>query len=131
MSTPARILVADNDEDILTLVAFRLERLGHEVLLARDGAEALERAQRELPDLCVLDVMMPQLTGYDVTRRLRADPRTQHVPVILLTARVREDDIRVGFDAGADGYVRKPFSPQELREQVEAALAGGRPGPGT
>ncbi|MDW5593624.1 response regulator [Conexibacter stalactiti] len=122
MSETTRILVADNDEDILTLVAFRLERQGYEVLVARDGAEALERARQELPDLCVLDVMMPKLTGYDVTRELRADPRTQEVPVILLTARVQEADVRSGFDAGADDYVRKPFSPQELRERVAAAL---------
>lgn len=122
MTETTRILVADNDEDILTLVAFRLERQGYEVLVARDGAEALERARQELPDLCVLDVMMPKLTGYDVTRELRADPRTQDVPVILLTARVQEADVRSGFDAGADDYVRKPFSPQELRERVAAAL---------
>jgi DNA-binding response OmpR family regulator len=120
--TTARILVADNDEDILTLVSFRLERQGYEVLVARDGAEALERARAELPDLCVLDVMMPKLTGYDVTRELRADPRTADVPVILLTARVQEADVRNGYDAGADDYVRKPFAPQELRDRVAAAL---------
>lgn len=120
--TTARILVADNDEDILTLVSFRLERQGYEVLVARDGAEALERARAELPDLCVLDVMMPKLTGYDVTRELRADPRTADVPVILLTARVQEADVRTGYDAGADDYVRKPFAPQELRDRVAAAL---------
>lgn len=118
----ARILVADNDEDVLTLVAFRLERAGYEVLVARDGAQALDRARAELPDLCVLDVMMPQLTGYDVTQRLRADPRTRAIPVILLTARVQEADVERGYDAGADAYVRKPFSPRELRDQVERAL---------
>jgi DNA-binding response OmpR family regulator len=120
--TTARILVADNDEDILTLVSFRLQRQGYEVLVARDGAEALERARAELPDLCVLDVMMPKLTGYDVTRELRADPRTADVPVILLTARVQEADVRSGYDAGADDYVRKPFAPQELRDRVADLL---------
>ncbi len=124
--TTARILVADNDEDILTLVAFRLERQGYEVLVARDGAEALDRARAELPDLCVLDVMMPKLTGYDVTRELRADPRTAAVPVILLTARVQEADVRSGYDAGADDYVRKPFAPQELRDRVAELLARRR-----
>jgi CheY-like chemotaxis protein len=119
----ATILVADNDEDILTLVALRLERLGHEVVLARDGAEALERAKRELPDLCVLDVMMPRLTGYEVTRSLRRDPATRAIPVILLTARVQEADVEHGLQAGADAYVRKPFSPKELREQIDALLA--------
>lgn len=125
MST-ARILVADNDEDILTLVAFRLERLGHEVILAHDGAEALERIRRELPDLCVLDVMMPRLTGFEVTRRLRQDPATRAISVILLTARMREADVEHGLQVGADAYVRKPFSPKELREQVDALLAARR-----
>lgn len=120
-----RILVADNDEDILQLVAFRLERSGYDVLVARDGQEALDRAQDERPDLCVLDVMMPKLTGYDVTRRLREEASTRRMPVILLTARVQEADVRSGLDAGADEYVRKPFSPQELRERVEALLARG------
>lgn len=123
MSGSSRILVADNDEDILTLVAFRLERLGHEVLIARDGQEALDRAQAELPDLCVLDVMMPRLTGYDVTERLRAGEQTAAIPVILLTARVQEADVQRGLAAGADAYVRKPFSPAELRDEVEALLA--------
>lgn len=123
VSGSARILVADNDEDILTLVAFRLERLGHEVLVARDGQEALDRAQAELPDLCVLDVMMPRLTGYDVTEQLRAGAETAAIPVILLTARVQEADVQRGLAAGADAYVRKPFSPAELREQVETLLA--------
>jgi CheY-like chemotaxis protein len=122
VSGSSRILVADNDEDILTLVAFRLERLGHAVLLARDGQEALDRAQAELPDLCVLDVMMPRLTGYDVTERLRGGDATAAIPVILLTARVQEADVQRGLAAGADAYVRKPFSPAELREQVEALL---------
>lgn len=121
-----RILVADNDEDILQLVAFRLERAGYEVLMARDGQEALDRARAEAPDLCVLDVMMPKLTGYDVTRGLREDASTSAIPVILLTARVQEADVRSGFDAGADEYVRKPFSPQELRDRVEALLARTR-----
>ncbi len=130
MSGSARILVADNDEDILTLVAFRLERLGHEVLVARDGQEALDRAQAELPDLCVLDVMMPRLTGYDVTEQLRAGAQTASIPVILLTARVQEADVQRGLAAGADAYVRKPFSPAELREQVEALLERGARAPG-
>ena len=121
-----RILVADNDEDILQLVAFRLRRAGYDVLVARDGQEALDRAQDERPDLCVLDVVMPKLTGYDVTRRLREGAATSTMPVILLTARVQEADVRNGFDAGADEYVRKPFSPQELRDRVETLLSRTR-----
>ena len=117
------VLVADDDEDILELVAFRLERAGYEVLTAADGAEALAVAQEHLPDLVVLDVMMPALSGIEVTRRLRGDEATRDIPVILLTARVQEADVSRGFDAGADDYLRKPFSPQELRARVQAIIA--------
>ena len=116
------VLVADDDDDILGLVAFRLERAGYTVLTASDGETALRLAVEELPDLALLDVMMPKLDGYEVTRRLRASEPTRTLPVILLTARVQESDIRIGLDAGADDYVRKPFSSQELRARVDAAL---------
>jgi DNA-binding response OmpR family regulator len=117
------VLIADDDEDILELVSFRLERAGYEVVTARDGAAALAAAQERLPDLAVLDVMIPGLNGYEVTQRLRADDATRDIPVILLTARVQEADVNRGFDAGADDYLRKPFSPQELRARVQAIMA--------
>ncbi|WP_028047570.1 response regulator transcription factor [Cellulomonas sp. URHE0023] len=116
------ILIADDDEDILQLVAFRLERSGYTVIKARDGEEAIEAARKQVPDLAVLDVRMPKFDGFEVTRALRADEATKRVPVILLTAKVQDGDVQRGFDAGADDYVRKPFSPQELRSRVQAIL---------
>jgi DNA-binding response OmpR family regulator len=116
------VLAADDDEDILELVAFRLERSGYTVLRARDGEEALRVALEAKPDLAVLDVMMPKLDGFELTRRLRADDATSNMPIILLTARSQDADVQAGFDAGADDYLRKPFSPQELRARVQAIL---------
>jgi DNA-binding response OmpR family regulator len=116
------VLVADDDQDILSLVALRLERSGYDVVAAGDGQQALTAALERGPDLAVLDVTMPKLDGYQVTERLRDDERTRHMPVILLTARVQESDIARGIEAGADDYVKKPFSTQELRDRVQAVL---------
>jgi DNA-binding response OmpR family regulator len=116
------VLVADDDPDILQLVAFRLDRAGYEVIQATDGEEALRLVAERQPDLAVLDVMMPKVTGYDVTRQIRENLATSRIPVILLTARVQEADLARGFEAGADDYIKKPFSPQELRSRVQAIL---------
>jgi DNA-binding response OmpR family regulator len=116
------VLIADDDPDILELVAYRLERAGYEIVRASDGEEALQLATERVPDLAVLDVMMPKLTGYEVTARIREHEATNRIPVILLTARVQEADVERGFEAGADDYLRKPFSPQELRARVQAIL---------
>ncbi len=124
------ILVADDDDDIRVLVSLRLGRAGYEVVEACDGEEALCLARMRSPDLAVLDVMMPKLTGDEVTRRLRGDETTRQVPVILLTARVQQDDVARGFEAGAEDYVAKPFSPQELCARVEGVLARRGPARG-
>ena len=116
------VLVADDDPDILSLVAFRLERAGYDVVTASNGEDALRTALERKPDLAVLDVMMPKLTGLDVVRQVRQNEATARMPVILLTARVLEADVAVGFEAGADDYLKKPFSPQELRARVQAVL---------
>ena len=116
------VLVADDDPDILDLVRYRLERSGYEVAVARDGLDAVQLAGELSPSLAVLDVMMPSLNGFEVTRRLREDPATREIPVILLTARAQEADVQEGFDAGADDYIRKPFSPRELSARVQAVL---------
>jgi DNA-binding response OmpR family regulator len=116
------VLVADDDPDIRSLVALRLEKSGYEVVSARDGEQALATALERVPDLALLDVMMPKLDGYEVTERLREQDETRHLPVILLTARVQESDIARGVEAGADDYVTKPFSTGELRDRVQAVL---------
>jgi DNA-binding response OmpR family regulator len=116
------VLAADDDDDILQLIVFRLERSGYTVLQARDGEEALALALEHRPDLAVLDVLMPKMDGFELTRRLRAEPTTSRMPIIMLTARVQDADVQQGFDAGADDYLRKPFSPQELRARVQAIL---------
>ena len=116
------VLAADDDEDILALLVFRLERSGYSVLQARDGEEALERAREGKPDLAVIDVTMPKLDGFELTRRLRAEEVTRRMPIILLTARTQDADLERGFEAGADDYIRKPFSPQELSARVHAIL---------
>jgi DNA-binding response OmpR family regulator len=116
------ILVADDDPDIRSLVTLRLERSGYEVVAAGDGEQAFAAALERAPDLALLDVMMPKLDGYELTQRLRREEATRHLPVILLTARVQETDIARGVEAGADDYVKKPFSMSELRDRVQAVL---------
>ena len=120
---PQLVLAADDDEMILGLVVYRLEHSGYRVITAHDGEEALERALAERPALAVIDVMMPKLDGYELTRLLRSHVETREMPIILLTARVQEADVDRGFEAGADDYLRKPFSPQDLRSRVHALLA--------
>ena len=118
-------MIADDDPDIRELVGFRLERAGYNVIRAADGEEAVRLAEEKPPDICVLDVMMPKLDGLGVTRALRRHSATKSVPVLLLTARAADDDVARGMEAGADGYLRKPFSPQELAARVEQVLARG------
>jgi DNA-binding response OmpR family regulator len=116
------VLVADDEEDIRSLVAFRLRRAGYEVITAADGEEALLLATARLPDLVVLDMMMPKATGLEVTRSMRKQATTKDIPIILLTARAQEPDVARGFEAGADDYIKKPFSPQDLHARVQALL---------
>ncbi|MCC6830122.1 MAG: response regulator [Thermoleophilia bacterium] len=117
------VLVADDDEDVLELVAFRLRRAGYRTITARDGREAMELVRTEHPDLSVLDVAMPEMDGLEVTRALRGSDQTREMPIILLTARSQERDVMAGIEAGANAYIRKPFSHRELRARVESMLA--------
>ena len=119
----ARIVVADDDVDIRELVEFKLTTMGHDIVAVGDGAAAIEACRAQRPDLCVLDGMMPGVSGLDAIRMIRADPDLLDLPVILLTARAQESDVNTGFDSGADDYITKPFSPRELASRVEALLA--------
>ena len=119
----ARIVVADDDVDIRELVEFKLSTLGHDVVAVSDGQAAIDACQAQRPDLAVLDVMMPGVSGLDAVRAIRADPALAGLPVILLTARAQESDVETGFDSGADDYVTKPFSPRELAARVQALLS--------
>jgi DNA-binding response OmpR family regulator len=116
------VLVADDDEDILQLLSFRLERAGYEIVQARNGDDALQLALELVPALAVLDVMMPGLNGYEVTRELRRNQATSTTPVILLTAKAQSADVARGMAAGADDYVRKPFDARDLADRVDRLL---------
>ena len=120
------VLVADDDADIRDLVAFKLEQAGLEVIAVEDGRSALEQARSRQPSLAVLDVSMPGLSGIDVCRMLRGDGATAAMLIIMLTARVQEQDVEGGFSAGADDYVTKQFSPRELVSRIQALLSRAR-----
>jgi DNA-binding response OmpR family regulator len=122
----ARILVADDDVDIRELVEFKLSTMGHDIVAVGDGAAAIDACLAEKPDLAVLDVMMPGVSGLDAIRAIRAEPALADLPVILLTARAQESDVETGFDSGADDYITKPFSPRELASRVQALLSRSR-----
>jgi DNA-binding response OmpR family regulator len=116
------ILVADDDDDILDLVCLTLEQAGHETIRASDGDEALRLALHHRPDACVLDVVMPERTGLEIIEVLRDTEETMDIPVLLLTATVREQDLPPGLEKTGKGYLRKPFSPRELQERVALLL---------
>lgn len=119
----ARILVADDDPLLRTLIEHKLAAAGHDVLVAVDGNEALDIVQQEHPDLVVLDTMMPLRDGLDVLRTLKGDPALKSTPVLMLTARRREDDIVGALRLGAADYVTKPFMPEELIARIDRLLA--------
>jgi two-component system, OmpR family, phosphate regulon response regulator PhoB len=120
------VLVAEDDPDVRDLVVFKLEQSGYQVVAVPDGPAALNAAQQVHPDLVLLDVSMPGMSGLDVCRMLRADPATAALRIIMLTARAQERDVEGGFAAGADDYLIKPFSPRELTSRVQALLARSR-----
>jgi len=119
-----RILIADDEPSIVTALEFLLKREGFEVEVARDGAEALARIESWRPDLVVLDVMMPQKSGYEVCRHIRERDESRHVKVIMLSAKGRDTEVAKGMTLGADAYVTKPFSTRDLMARIQTLLAG-------
>jgi len=117
-----RILVVDDEIYIVHILDFSLGMEGYEVITALDGEAALEKMATERPDLIVLDIMMPKLDGYEVCKAIKGNPETAHIPVILLSAKGRNVDQKMGFDVGADDYITKPFSPRKLVERINQLL---------
>ena len=117
-----KILIAEDERDIRDLVAFSLKFGGFDVVQASNGAEAVERAQAEMPDLILMDVRMPKMTGYEACKTLKAIPAMQHIPVVFLSAKGQESEIQQGVEAGAEEYILKPFAPDELTKQIKAVL---------
>jgi len=121
------ILIADDEPNIVISLEFLLQQGGYRVLVARDGPEALDAMAREVPDLVLLDVMLPHLSGYDVCQRIRQNPDWAKVRIVMLTARGREVEIAKGLALGADAYVTKPFSTRELLDQIRLQLGDPTP----
>ena len=116
----------EDEQDVAELLRYHLVKEGYDVVMAPTGAEAVRRARDTQPELILLDIMVPQLNGWEVCRRLKSDPETQAIPVIMVTGRVEEGDKVLGFELGADDYVTKPFSPRELVARVRAVSRRGR-----
>ncbi len=117
-----RILLVDDEEDLVKTVRFRLEASGYMVILAGDGQQALERARKEEPDLIILDLMLPKMDGYKVCALLKSDVRYSKIPIIMFTARAEESDKQLGREVGADAYITKPFEPQALLAKIGELL---------
>jgi two-component system phosphate regulon response regulator PhoB len=122
-----RILVADDEPNQLELLTFNLVQADYEVIRAEDGQQALDMIEEHRPDLAIIDWMMPQMSGIDVCRTLRARSETKHLPIIILSARGEEGDRTLGLDIGADDYISKPFSPREMISRVRALLRRAHP----
>jgi DNA-binding response OmpR family regulator len=123
MTGTKRILVVDDTKDVLMVVSRRLQSWGYEALTADSGEEGLRVAEEQVPDLILLDIMMPRLKGREVCARLKANPKTQKIPVIFLTALGLADHVKAGMDLGAEDYIVKPFEPAELKDRIAICLA--------
>ncbi|MDX1601080.1 MAG: response regulator [Anaerolineales bacterium] len=118
----SKVLVAEDERDIRELITFTLRYHGHDVLAASNGEEALELALKEHPDLVLLDIRMPRMNGYEVCRSIKENEVTKHIPVVFISAKGQEAEVKEGLDAGATDYILKPFSPDQLVERVSQVL---------
>lgn len=124
-----RILVVDDEEDILELIRHNLSKEGYDIICAQSGEDALKSAVRTAFDLMILDLMLPGVDGLEVAKRLKGDPDTRHIPIIMLTAKGEEADVVTGLELGADDYITKPFSPRVLLARIKAVLRRGKGAP--
>ena len=122
-TTPKKILTCDDEPNIVRLIQVNLQKQGYDVYTAYNGRECLERVEEILPDLIVLDLMMPEMTGFEVLERLKADERYASIPVIMLTARTQDQDVLRGWQAGVECYLTKPFNPGELVTFIKRIFA--------
>jgi len=118
-----RILIAEDERDIRDLIAFTLRFAGYEVLTANNGEEAVAMTLKEMPDMVLTDVRMPKMTGYEACKLIKADPTTQHIPVVFLSAKGQEAEVQSGLAAGAEEYLLKPFAPDQLTRKVAEILS--------
>jgi len=118
----AKILIAEDEPDIRTLIEFTLQYAGHEVVTARNGLEAFESALQVIPDMILMDVRMPQMTGYEACEKIKQEESLKHIPVVFLTAKGQEKEIQTGLSLGAAEYLLKPFAPDDLTRRVQEIL---------
>jgi DNA-binding response OmpR family regulator len=125
-----RVLVVEDEQDVAELIRYHVTKEGYEVFTAPTGTDALRNARDLQPEVVLLDIMVPQLNGWEICRRLKQDPVTKGIPVIMVTGRAEEGDKVLGFELGADDYITKPFSPRELVARIRAVVRRGKPGDG-
>jgi len=118
----AKILIAEDERDIRDLITFTLRFAGHDVVAAANGEEAVEKALKEKPDLVLMDVRMPRMTGYEACKKMKSEESIKHIPIIFLSAKGQDSEVTAGLDAGAVEYILKPFSPDQLTERVRTIL---------
>lgn len=120
----SKILVVEDENHIIKMLNMFLKREGHEVIIAEDGATAVTLAQDEIPDLIFLDILLPKLNGYLVCQALKEEATTKHIPIVFVSAKAQDEDIKKGYDVGGDDFLVKPFTPEQLRKAIRKHIKG-------